>query len=522
MPTPGKSRIGPQQPPRLVLLCHAAQGGAIVFRKRRRPTPHFKVPNPFNPIQGENANLRQDGFSPFCAMMQVMEEDVYDNYVVCRGFDTRQLKFMENISVAKPFGKRVPGVYKVAEVYPAFLPTQGNANFMDFRSVTYVPPSPVDVHWRVGQNPGVVSGGLDGGQPETLSDEIGILYDNNGKVINWLLIDSKGGDTLAVFTFDSPTHGGGTFGVSDQTLFTFDDFTTFSGDTPAAIVINEFNLIGFTDDIGLAAYRSFTDEWVLIDVYPIKTRRFYFELSADWPNGLDQTSTSTTLVCPDPTHHGGNTNYSSITLRDRFNEASNAKSTDIGICQLNYKTAQFDILQITHVCRRGRGEVYSTFLGTPLTFEVENVIGFDGRPPTEDPLTVYNELNIESGNPGDPIEIRWNSIAGHYYGLPPAGGGGGTKLIQGILVALEDGTGPYTGKKVATVVIKVAPCDEDTLLDQDVEVVDWSGCVFDLTFEELDGVWVFASEGIALSQDPEAAEGDLTPCHWVANDRCCV
>jgi len=264
-----------------------------VFRKRRRPTPNFKIPPPYNPIQGENANLRQDGISPFCAMMQVTEEDVYDNYVVCRGFDPRQLKFMENISVAKPFGKRVPGVYKVAEVYPAFLPTQGNANFMDFRNVVYVPPSPSDVLWRVGQNPGVVSGGLTGGQPEVLSEEIGILYDNNGKVINWLLIDSKGT-------------------------------------------------------------------------------------------------------------------------------------------------------------------------------------------------------------------------------------GGGTKLIQGILIALEDGTGPYTGKKVATVTIKVAPCDEDTLLDTDVDVVDWSGCVFDLTFEELDGVWVFASEGIALSQDPEAAEGDLTPCHWVANDRCCV
>ena len=192
MPTPGKSRIGPQQPPRLVLLCHAAQGGAIVFRKRRRPTPHFKVPNPFNPIQGENANLRQDGFSPFCAMMQVMEEDTYDNFVICRGFDTRILRYMDNISVAKPFGKRKPGKYKVGEIYPAFLPTQGNVEFMDFRNVTYIPPSPSSVQWRLGQNPGVVSGGLDGGQPENLSEKVGILYDNKGKVINWLLIDSKG------------------------------------------------------------------------------------------------------------------------------------------------------------------------------------------------------------------------------------------------------------------------------------------------------------------------------------------
>ena len=161
-----------------------------MFRKRRRPTPGYKIPPPFNPIQGENANLRQDGVSPFCAMMQVMEEDTYDDYVICRGCDPRILRFMNNISVAKPFGRRTPGTYQVGEIYPAFLPTQGNANLMDFRQVTYVPPSPSNVLWRVGQNPGVAVGGLDGGQPENLDGQIEILYDHNGKVINWLLIDA--------------------------------------------------------------------------------------------------------------------------------------------------------------------------------------------------------------------------------------------------------------------------------------------------------------------------------------------
>lgn len=264
-----------------------------MFRKRRRPTPGYKVPPPFNPIHGDNANLRQDGVSPFCAMVQVMEEDTYDDYVVCRIFDPRILRFMNNVSVAKPFGKRSPDTYQIGEIYPAFLPTQGNANFMDFRQVTYVPPSPEEVLWRVGQNPGVVTGGLDGGQPESLSDEIGILYDHNGKVVNWLLIDSKGG-------------------------------------------------------------------------------------------------------------------------------------------------------------------------------------------------------------------------------------GGGIRKIQGILTALASGTGPYTGKQVATIEVKVAPCDEGTLIDTEVEVVDWSGCVFDLDFEDMEGVWVWASEGVALSLEAGAEEGELTPCHWTADDRCCI
>lgn len=181
-----------------------------MWRKRRRPTPHYKVPPPYNPLHGEQANLRQEGVSPFCAMVQVAAEDTHENYVVCRGFDPRILKFIDyaegdaskpGISVAKPFGKRRTGTYEIGEIYPALLPTQGNADFMDFRQVTFIPPSPVGVNWRLGQNPGVVQGGgLDGGQPENLSGTIEILYDDSGKVINWLLIDSDGGDKHYLFT----------------------------------------------------------------------------------------------------------------------------------------------------------------------------------------------------------------------------------------------------------------------------------------------------------------------------------
>lgn len=172
-----------------------------MFRKRRRPTPGFKIPPPYNPMQGEQANLRQDGVSPYCAMMQIAAEDIYTNHVICRGFDPRILRFIDyasgnadkpGISVAKPFGKRIIGAYGIGEVYPAMLPTQGNADFSDFRNVTYTPPSPVNVDWRVGQNPGVASSGLDRGHPDNLSDAIRILYDHNGKVINWLLIDNSG------------------------------------------------------------------------------------------------------------------------------------------------------------------------------------------------------------------------------------------------------------------------------------------------------------------------------------------
>ena len=189
-----------------------------MWRKRRRPTPHFKIPSPFNPIHGDQANLRQDGTSPFCAMMQVAAEDTYDDYVICRGFDTRILRFIDyavgdankpGISVAKPFGKRLTGTYEIGEVYPALLPTQGNANFQDFRQVVFTPPSPVAVNWRVGQNPGVVTGGLENGQPDDLTDEIAILYDHNSKVVNWLLMDGGGGGGKRIFfTVDSAATAG--------------------------------------------------------------------------------------------------------------------------------------------------------------------------------------------------------------------------------------------------------------------------------------------------------------------------
>ena len=212
-----------------------------MFRKQRRPTPNFKIPPPFDAISGEHADLQNEGTFPYCAMMQVAAEDTYDDYVICRGFDPRILRFIDyaegnankpGISVAKPFGKRLPGTYEIGEVYPALLPTQGNAGFADFRQVIYTPPSPTSVEWRVGQNPGVVVGGLEGGQPEGLSDEIAILYDHNGKAINWLLIDTSDGvlGTLTGVATAVGTQSGG-----DHDGLEYADVTVFESSDPALI-----------------------------------------------------------------------------------------------------------------------------------------------------------------------------------------------------------------------------------------------------------------------------------------------
>jgi hypothetical protein len=163
-----------------------------VFRKRRRPTPGFKIPPPFNPVSGDFADLSPKGVTPYCALMQVAADDTYADYVICRGFDTRIGRFVDyeennptltGISVAKPYGNREPQTYKVGEIYPAFLPIQGTS--------TYIPPSPSSVNFRLGQNPGVVTVAAEpDGHPSGLSSYIDLLIDHNGRLVNWLLIDT--------------------------------------------------------------------------------------------------------------------------------------------------------------------------------------------------------------------------------------------------------------------------------------------------------------------------------------------
>lgn len=163
-------------------------------KRQRKIAPYFQTHLPFNAVTGQYASLTGElGVSPYCVLMQVAAEDTYDDYVICRGFDTRMLVFVDyeadnpdkpGISVAKPYGGRKAGVYEIGEIYPALLPVQGNA--------TYTPPSPTEISLRLGQNPGVADGAPVGGQPANLTDPVTLLYDHNGVAVNWLLIDRGG------------------------------------------------------------------------------------------------------------------------------------------------------------------------------------------------------------------------------------------------------------------------------------------------------------------------------------------
>ena len=172
-----------------------------MLRKRKQPTPSFKLPAPFQPITGERAPLRVEGVFPYVAMMQIAKEDTERDYVVCRGFDVRIGRFIDyaegdeskpGIPVAKPFGRRYIGAYRVAEIYPAILPLQTSN------------PSPVTVKWRVGQNPGLSDSTP--GQPASLTETVDFLQ--QGSIyINWMLVDE--GDRLieCCLAEDHPGYG---------------------------------------------------------------------------------------------------------------------------------------------------------------------------------------------------------------------------------------------------------------------------------------------------------------------------
>jgi len=155
----------------------------VTIRQRKNPTPAFNLPPPYNPVTGQYADLVAEGKFPYCAMMQIAEDDDEDDYVICRGFDTRIGKFYDSIAVAKPYGNRQAGVYTVGQMFPAVLPFT-----------------------KIGQTPGVAA--TTEGHPADLDEVVGILYTTSGVVINWLLLDGGGTAVAHYELYDAHAPGG--------------------------------------------------------------------------------------------------------------------------------------------------------------------------------------------------------------------------------------------------------------------------------------------------------------------------
>jgi hypothetical protein len=95
------------------------------------------------------------------AMMQVIEADTHDNYVVCRGFDPETNKLHERLCVAKPYSVRGTTPYVIGQVFAA-----------------------MKARTRLGDNPGVASEST--GQPADLDEVIDLLTDDDNSPIYWI------------------------------------------------------------------------------------------------------------------------------------------------------------------------------------------------------------------------------------------------------------------------------------------------------------------------------------------------
>jgi len=148
-----------------------------VFRKRASPAPAFKQPAPFNPITGRFAPLGTSGVVTRVAMMQVIEADTHVNYVVCRGFDPETKRFFNTVNVAKPYGIRGAFRYVVGNVLPA-----------------------IKAKTILGDTPGVAETTI--GHPVDLDETVGILLDDDGIAVSWILLDTGTGLIPAILYDD--------------------------------------------------------------------------------------------------------------------------------------------------------------------------------------------------------------------------------------------------------------------------------------------------------------------------------
>ena len=223
-----------------------------MFRKRRNPTPSFRIPTAFQPMSGNQAALQVPGVFPYVVLMQVAAEDTEPNYVLCRGFDPRINKFVDyeadntdkpGIPVAKPYGQRAKGLYGIAQMYAAALPIQCYS------------PSPTEAKIRLGQNPGKAAESA--GHPSSLTEEVEILYTTEGKAINWMFIESPGMSFVEITHIDNAALG---FEMADHgvCLGKFVDFDTtepwnvrYDSDIltyrPEGEELHDYIVIGFLD-----------------------------------------------------------------------------------------------------------------------------------------------------------------------------------------------------------------------------------------------------------------------------------
>lgn len=133
-------------------------------------------------------------------------------------------------------------------------------------------------------------------------------------------------------------------------------------------------------------------------------------------------------------------------------------------------------------------------------------------------MSEFSDFDPEFGPDPDLFPNRWRNFPAPIDYYPrPMGGGDGNGIIEYVIQSLTtESSGPYTGLKKATVVIK---CGKGVLIGDTVFVYDHSNDLF--TETSMTGYTGWAFWGQAWSLSAGAPCETLTPYHWIACNRVC-
>lgn len=246
----------------------------------------------------------------------------------------------------------------------------------------------------------------------------------------WWIVHVDQHCTLWVATLTDDTHNwtaGDAGDFSDQRTFSYSNtgLTKLTGyphgwlPTTPPTVQNPYNLRGLVDDRGLFGFCPQTGETILLDVYPETADAFEFVLTADRPNGRTANVAYNAHGLIGLTDRGEFPSAGDV--RDLYTVIPNAKSGDKGIAVWNHELQIYIVLCGEHTATKAKATIKAGgFTGTPATFQVDNVVGLDGKAPTAGAgvaLTVQNRASWEKGTAGHYIEIAFDVITGEWYAV---------------------------------------------------------------------------------------------------------
>ncbi len=291
------------------------------------------------------------------------------------------------------------------------------------------------------------------------------------------------------------------------------------------VIRNPFNKHGIAGDTVLIAHvedgytyvigegEPIEAKDIIVDVLPAVARVHFVKYTENAGTGYDPEIQANGYG---PFGNNSGEIPATLTTHDLFHKAWNAKANHQAIVARHFVTEKQVIVTSQHTATRVYGTV-KTSVCNPTTFQVEPTNGLNGLLPVGD-QEVMNLFNRRQVQQNEPVIIVWDNQGYYWYPeFPPQP----LTIIEYQILEILNGTGPFTGLKVASAKVRGVTCGEWCLLCETVEVVDHSGCIFDLDPEDMVGYtgWAF----LAQFHSVESGAVNLpSPCHFAAFNRCCA